>query len=296
MYSGIILQMDIKTLINFGLNKTQAKAYLALVRNGTLTPPALATITGETRTNAYTVLDKLVEFGLAKKADKNKKLVYSVENPVALEKLAVKHRNEALQRERQVKDAMPTLLNYFYTYSEQPGVRFFQGKDGIEEIYKDQLRTKQPLYIVRSWKDRDFFGKGVYNVWRKRPAMHGIPTIMLSPDVEDANNDPALDKKLLFTRTWMQKNDYTAPVEWDIYGDKVSIISFGEEAIGMIIESPQIAEAMRQMFKLMDLGLKANPVYSKMPKHGRMSDEQYAFKNPEYQKIMQSVENRTKKS
>jgi sugar-specific transcriptional regulator TrmB len=193
-----------KTLEQFGLNKTQAKAYLALIRHGSLTPPALAKLTGETRTNAYTVLDRLVELGLAKKTDKNKKLVYRVENPVALEKLAVKHRTEALQREKQIKDAMPALLNFFYTYSEQPGVRFLQGKDGIEEIYKDQLRTGKPIRIVRSWKDRDFFGKGVYSIWRKRPARHGIPTIMLSPDVADANNDPELDKKVLLSRTWMK--------------------------------------------------------------------------------------------
>lgn len=288
--------MNVQLLIQLGLNKTQAKAYLTLVQFGSLTPPELAKKTGETRTNAYTVLDRLVELGLAKKHDIAKKLQYRPENPIALEKLAQQGRDEALERERLVKGSMATLLNYFYTYSEQPGVRFYQGKDGIEAIYKDQLRTKQPLYIVRSWKDRDFFGKGVFNVWRKRPAAHGIPTIMLSPDVEDANNDPELDKKLLWSRTWMRKEDYTAPVEWDIYGDKVSIISFGEEAIGMIIESPQIAEAMRQMFKLMDRGLKADPEYAKMPKHGRMSDEPYALENLEYQQIMRTVEKRQKNS
>lgn len=281
--------MDSKTLEDFGLNKTQAKAYLALIRNGSLTPPALAKLTGETRTNSYTVLDRLVELGLAKKTEKNKKFVYRVENPIALEKLAKKHRDQALQREKQVKDAMPTLLNFFYTYSEQPGVRFFQGKDGIEEVYKDQLRSGKPIRIVRSWKDRDFFGKGVYSIWRKRPAKHGIPTIMLSPDVPDANNNPELDKKLLFTRTWMNQDDYTAPVEWDIYGDKVSVISFGEEAIGMIIESPQIAESMRQMFALMERGLKANPRYDELPKYGRLEDDKYVQQHPEYRQIMDKV-------
>ena len=187
---------------------------------------------------------------------------------------------------------MPTLLNYFYTYSEQPGVRFFQGKEGIEDIYKDQLHTGKTIRVIRSWKDRDFFGKGVYSIWRKRPAKHGIPTIMLSPDVPDANNDPELDKKLLFSRTWMNKNDYTAPVEWDIYGDKVSIISFGEEAIGMIIESPQIADSMRQLFAIMDKGLRTNPEYEKLPKSGRLEDDKYVTQHPEYKEILQKINNK----
>jgi predicted transcriptional regulator len=276
-------------LIDIGLTRSQARAYIALTLNGSLSPPELAQKTGETRTNAYTILDRLVDLGLAKKEDKGKKLRYRVENPVALESLVKKARDDVLHREKLVKDSMPTLLNFFYTYSEQPGVRFFQGKDGIEEIYKDQLRTGKPLRIIRSWKDRDFFGKGIFNVWRKRPAMRGIQTIMLSPDVPDANNDPELDRKLLWTRTWMKAEDYSAPVEWDIYGDKVSIISFGEEAIGMIIESPQIAESMRQLFTIMERGLRASSDYDDLPKHGRLSDEEFARNNPEYQKIMKKI-------
>jgi len=284
--------MDIKLLTDIGLNKTQAKAYIALVKQGSLTPPALAKLINETRTNAYTVLDKLTELGLAKKSERDKKLIYKVENPVALEKLVIANRHEALEREKKIKNAMPTLLNYFYTYSEQPGVRFFQGKEGIEDIYKDQLHTGKTIRVIRSWKDRDFFGKGAYSIWRKRPAKHGIPTIMLSPDVPDANNDPELDKKLLFSRTWMNKNDYTAPVEWDIYGDKVSIISFGEEAIGMIIESPQIADSMRQLFAIMDKGLRTNPEYEKLPRSGRLEDDKYVTQHPEYKEILQKINNK----
>lgn len=284
--------MTEELLTSLGLNKTQAKAYLALVRHGTLTPPELAKKTGETRTNAYTVLDRLVELGLAKKTEVHNKLTYRVENPVALETLAKRQRDQALERERLVKNSMPSLLNFFYTYAEQPGIRFFQGKDGIEEIYKDQLRTGQAIRIVRSWKDKDFFGKGVYSIWRKRPSKYDIPTIMLSPDVSDANNDPELDKQLLFERTWMKKDDYTAPVEWDIYGDKVSVISFGEEAIGMIIESPQIAESMRQMFTIMQRGLEATPDYVAMPQHGRLNDDEYVREQPEYKELMAKARKR----
>lgn len=284
--------MNEDTLVKIGLNPTQAKAYLALLGNGKLTPIELAKITGEARTNAYSVLDQLVELGLAKKLEVKKKYQYQLENPVALEKLVKYHRDEALERERSVKNALPELLNSFYTFSEQPGVRFFQGKDGIEEIYKDQLRTGKTIRIVRSWKDKDFFGKGVYSVWRKRPSKYNIRTNMLSPDVDDANNDPELDKKLLFERTWMNKEDYTAPVEWDIYGDKVSVISFGEEAIGMIIESPQIAESMKQMFKIMQRGLKAHPDYNKMPRYGRLEDDKIVTEMSEYKELMQVAQKR----
>ena len=245
--------MDIKTLENFGLNKTQAKAYLALIRSGSLTPPALAKLTGETRTNAYTVLDRLVELGLAKKTDKNKKFVYHVENPVALEKLAKQHRDQALSREKQVKDSMPALLNFFYTFSDQPGVRFFQGIDGIKEIYDDTLRTRKDIYLVRSPLDQDLMSLDFYTKYKERRAKLGITTHILSPTQSPVWN-PKTDKLYNLVRTQLPVGAYTAAVEMSVYGNKVALISFGEEAMGTIIESPQIAEAMRQLFALARIG------------------------------------------
>ncbi len=50
------------------------------------------------------------------------------------------------------------------------------------------------------------------------------------------------------------KDKYDAPVEIDIFGNKVAILSFGDELIGMIIESKQIASSLRQLFILATLG------------------------------------------
>jgi sugar-specific transcriptional regulator TrmB len=260
--------MNEETLVKIGLNPTQAKAYLALMHNGKLTPPELAKITGEARTNAYSVLDQLVELGLAKKTEVKKKFQYQLENPVALEKLVKYHRDEALERERSVKNAMPALLNYFYTYSEQPGVRFFQGKDGVIEMYKDKMRTVKTISMVRSPADLDFFGdfEGIARIRRKFNSS-SISRHMITPDSKEAHVDwKNNDKNHGNTRTWLKKDDYTAPVEWSVYGDKVGIISFGEEAMGLIIESPQIAESFRQLLKLAELGSKLQDNYQKLPR------------------------------
>jgi sugar-specific transcriptional regulator TrmB len=264
--------MNEEILINIGLNPTQAKAYLTLVRYGSLTPPELANKTGETRSNAYTVLDRLVELGLAKKLEANKKLVYRIENPVALEKLVKQHRDDALQREKLVKDSMPALLNFFYTYSEQPGIRFFQGKQGIEDIYNDQIRTGKEIEFVRSTSDVKLYDYETMRKLRGKFAKMNIPRHSFSPDAPDIpTNWREVDPIRKLKRTWMRTDDYTAPVEWGVYGNKVSIISFGEEAIGMIIESPQIAEAMRQILKLMDEGLRSRPDYTKLPTKARVT-------------------------
>ena len=248
------LLMNVAMLTSLGLNETQAKTYIVLVKNGSLTPPELAKLLEIKRTNAYAVLDQLVELELASKQEQNKKNVYTVLNPIALERLAKKYRNEAMDRERQVQASMPTLLNYFYTFSTQPGIRFFQGTDGIRELYDDMLRTGKDLYLVRSPYDQDLMSSNFYVSYKEKRAKRGIKTYMLNP----ANNpkiwNEETDSRYNMERTPIDPASYTANAEICAYGDKVSIISFGDEAFGTLIDSPQVAEGFRQLFELAKLG------------------------------------------
>ena len=49
----------------------------------------------------------------------------------------------------------------------------------------------------------------------------------------------------------MPESAYTAPVEVDIYGHKVAFIAFGDTQMATIIDSPLIAEAMRQLHAML---------------------------------------------
>lgn len=247
-------QMNEKTLIQLGLNESQAKMYLALIRGGNMTPPELSALTSESRTNTYTVLDRLDELGLVKRTQKGKKLSYEAENPVALERLMERRRKEVHQAEQQVKNAMPALLNYFYTYQNRPGVRYFEGKEGILEMYVDQLRTKQDVYFIRSGGDMNLLGDKLYDIIDKRHQLglkiHGIEPA----DPKDMKFAQENDARLGREMAWFPKATYDEPVNIYIYGNKVAIISYAEETIGVLIESPQIAAAFKQLHAIVRIG------------------------------------------
>lgn len=66
--------MNTKTLLEAGLSESQAKAYVALIQQGQLSPPQLADQVKESRTNSYMILEKLEELGLVKKVISKKNL------------------------------------------------------------------------------------------------------------------------------------------------------------------------------------------------------------------------------
>ena len=62
------------------------------------------------------------------------------------------------------------------------------------------------------------------------------------------------DRLRLLDRQFMPNELYTAPVEMDIYGNRVSFIAYGETLTGIIIDNKHIADAMRQLFMLARTG------------------------------------------
>ncbi len=254
--------MDVQLLEDIGLTKSQAEAYQALIALGRSTAPALSEKIQESRSNTYKLLDKLTELGLATKDDSGPKVIYTPNSPAALEQVVGRQAAQVHSRERKLGAAMPDLLNFFFTHSDMPSIRYFQGKEGIEQIFADMLKTGQTIYLLRSPADVKFYDEQFFALFRKKRAKLGIKTYALTPDVTSAVHDAEADLKNQFFRTWIKPNSYTANVEWDIYGDKIALISYGNEAIGTIIESPQMAESFRQVFYML---LGANAASSQRP-------------------------------
>lgn len=256
--------IDTAILRKAGLTESQAKGYLALIQHGTLTPTELATKTGESRTNGYMICEKLEKLGLATKkesAGQRAKALYSPAHPSALETLAERRRKAIQRAETEVKQGIDPLINMFYAATEMPGARTLQGIEGIKEVYADTLKTKEAIYFVRTIADVPDLGRDYLDSYRNQRAALGIHTFALTPHTEKAHHHQStgLDKEMLFHRTYLPDDTYTAPVEIDVYGNKVAFISFGETQMATIIDSPAIAEAVRQLMQLLANQLAQTP-------------------------------------
>lgn len=254
--------MNPDLLIQMGLTPAQASTYLELVKAGSMTPPVLAKKIGESRTTAYMALARLEEVGLAVKQEGARKQTYEPASPSALEKFLSDRQQALAAVERAYRDALPNLLSYYYTYRGKPGVRFFEGGDGLEKLYEDILRTREPVVTVQTPADETYFGSvtetnSVLRKYLDKRAALGITSEMLAParpgSIEWSKHN---DERLKRTVTRYPQTAYVAPVEINVYGNKVSLISYGDETIGTIIESPQIAQAMRELYAMAQIGAK----------------------------------------
>ena len=253
-----------------GLTPTESKCYIALIERNEWKPSDFAKFVSETRTNCYKILDKLVSLGLAERFDKNKKLHYRALNPAKLIELSRTEKEKLDRSEKELDITTQELMRSYFRAQVQPGVRYFQGEAELSEIYFDQIKTREPIYIIRPDYNMDIYDFDYMTDIRHMARKAEIPRFAITPDRPKAPiNYLESDPYMLLKRTWIAADAYTAPVEWNSYGDKLAIMSFGKEATGLIIESPQIAEAFRQLYALLDNGLRSDPEYKYLPKKAK---------------------------
>ena len=247
---------EIDILKKAGLSETQAEVYNCLLKNGAMTPTEISKKTGQSRENCYMVAKKLVELSLIEQTN-DKKSTYRVLNPTNLEVLAEKRRKITAKNEKAVKDNISLLLDIFYANNEMPGARTLEGIDGIKEVYNDVLRVKKDVYLLRTTADsvlgKDEISESFLKKYRDQLPILGIHTYALTPVTKEAIKyaKTGRDDAILFHRTWMPEEDYTSPMALQIYGNKVALIAFGDTQMATLITSPVIAEAMRQILKIM---------------------------------------------
>lgn len=246
--------MLISKLMDLGFTEDEAKAYLALLELGGAYVSAIAKKCGIHRVNCYKILDDLVEKGLVNRFVKNNVKHYSIDTP----RILVQKQAEKLE---QAKIMLPELFSITNALSYKPKIQYYEGVEGIKNIFEDTLSAEGEMIGYSNLKDiPQIISEEYLRNYARRKIEKKIKTRMLSPLTADAlayskkyypgNFDPNL-VEIFFI------NPKQFPVEYEImiYGNKVSIVSLNpKELMGMIIESPLYAKTQRSIFNLAWLG------------------------------------------
>lgn len=256
-------------LTSLGLSELQAATYLYLFNNQHSAPPVIAKQLGMTRTNAYKVLDSLEELSLVNKSEIKKKLVYSAADPTALASIVAEKRNDLLALEHYTQTAIQELRKLKKPDKQILNVATKQGKAAMVSAYESQIQAEQPIYFVRTRADIPFMGFETMDRIRKLVSGGKTKRYGITPDSVESPINPKIDKKTNLSRTWVASEAYISPVEWTVSGDKLLIQVFEGDGKVIEIDDQVVAESFRELWKIMDANLKANPAYEIFPRSAK---------------------------
>ncbi len=240
--------MDKEILMQAGLSEIQAKIYLYLIENGQKTASEIAKGVDENRTTVYSALEKLEKSEIVSQKDRGKISAYIPNHPSILESLAEKRLRQMARQARNLESNLPSLINFYNEHQNEPGTQTFYGKEGVKIIWDKIIATKKTFYFVRSRYDNTVDEEGFEQFKLSRIQNNinaeNITTSEFSKDIDNKE----MEKNFLLTRTLLPHGEYVSLVEIDLFGDNVAFINYEKNSMSTIIESPEIADAMRQFF------------------------------------------------
>jgi len=232
----------IHTLKDIGLTDKESRVYIACLESGTSLVSKIAKSSGLNRVTTYDILEKLKEKGFVSFLTKNQLKYFSATDP----EIVV---SETHRKAQNLKSILPDLKR-LKGDAIHPHIRYFEGVEGIKAIYADTLTSKSEILnyansreIRNFWPDYD--NEYVKKRVKKKIYLHGI-----APDDEYGKTVHKDDKKYFREIRLIDPQKFDFTNEINIYDDKVAIASFTGELIGMIIESKEIANTQKAIFKM----------------------------------------------
>ncbi len=238
----------IKSLISFGLSEKEASVYYSALELGRATVTEISRKAGIHRTTGYSILNSLVAKGLVNISGKEPKQEYLAETPdIILERL----REEQKKIEKNIEHAekfLPTLRS-IQKIEDRPQIKFYEGIEGLKSVYEDTLTAKEQIVAYAAYEDMHATLKDYFPAYYKRRAAAGVTIKGIVPQSPMALERKKLNREESREFAMIPKDLFDISPEIDIYDNKVMIASWREK-LGIIIESKEIADAMKKIFAL----------------------------------------------
>ncbi len=241
--------MDIiNSLKNLGLNEKEAKVYTALLQTGKATAYEVSKYSGLKKPTTYVILDDLVDKGIANKIPRVKTIQYSAISPedlFTMTKSRIKTAEEVLPELKAISKGRAI---------KKVRVAYFEGLDGVKEMYRKLHREMAGKNYVGFFAHAKNTPKELDEIFEKINEKHRKLKIGRKAITVD---DESLNK--YFSKDFIKKHNidikklpiskYDSNISIEIYKNYTQIFSH-RYLQGVVIDNPDIAKTMKQIFKL----------------------------------------------
>ena len=230
--------MKQKSLEKLGLSPNESKCYLALLKIGSTSANEISRKSGIHRVSAYDALRGLREKGLISQITKSNTLLFEAANPEKIKEII----EEKEQELKKTKEILPQLMLDFNMAKEKQEVHSYKGIAGIKTILQQMLKSKtEILDFGAEYKIKNFLPYD-YPKWdkeriKKRIKMRIIANIKIKPS------------KIKLTQIKYIPQEHNSSVSTYIFNNKIAMIMWVENPLGIIIEHKHVYESYKTYFE-----------------------------------------------
>lgn len=233
-------------LMRIGFSENEARVYLELLRNNSVTTTFLAKRLNLHRGYIYEILDKLIEKGVVSSIKKNGKKHFEAFPPNEILAYIEEQKSKIKSYESDFKKILPDLNKIKESGTSKQKVLLFEGKNALKSIFEDILQCKEELFVFGASGKFPAEMEPYYSLWNRQRVKNRI-----SLNIIYNNKEIGMQESTKFETKFVNKKyldfDKNNPTSVMLYSDKIAIIIWIEEPIITLIQSKE-ANAMYKRY------------------------------------------------
>lgn len=238
------------TLIQFGLSPKEVTVYLALLENNASLVNDISKKTKLNRSTTYVILNSLLEKGMVSIAEDSVIKHYSATTPDRIVESLENNAKKYIELTKMAKNIMPDLKALYKSTGDKPKLRFFEGLEGIKSALEETINSKETIKTYMNVKNmKEIFSHHLPESYCQRRVAKNIKMEAIFTDSNDSREQTKYNKKELREAYCVPYKEFPFPSEIMIHDNRIVFISLTEK-FAFIVESEEIANAMKAIFKL----------------------------------------------
>jgi sugar-specific transcriptional regulator TrmB len=228
-----------------GLTDKEARIYLAALELGKSSILHIADYSKVKRTTVYEIIPQLENKGMIVQSKDGKKNIYVAESPKTVLSLLK-------EREKRFHEALPEMMSLYNTQENRPKVFFYEGKDEVQNMYIDTIRTGKPIMNYTSIIDLyKYLDESWVREYIKLRTEAGVKTRIIAVDSLEARVWAKEAQAQLRQIKLIPVKDANFSADVQIYGNKVIMTTYKKNLFGLVVEDDNIANLQKMAFELM---------------------------------------------
>ena len=241
----------INLLKELNFSDKEARVYLALLEMGPSSVSSVARKAKINRTTAYDILEELASKKLVRMAEQRGKMIYVAESPENIQKVLTEESERYKKMADKAQTALPELKGIYSEIEKKPIVKFYEGLDGLKELYEDSLNNNNDKTILAYTSSADLqevIWSYIEEYYRRRKEK-GISIRAIMPTNEYSLKLKKIGKDFLREVRLVPPDRFNFSPEIYLYDNKLTLMSLREK-FGVYIESKEIVEALKKAYEL----------------------------------------------